>query len=383
MSGTRPLLCALAAAGTLLSVSAAAAETAPPPGKTLGFAVTSMPFALPRGEGVCPEGFAIAAKDIYLRSVSKAEQLRLLRPENLEEFEKKAYHTPDGRDLCTAPDFKRAPMITMQGKTGFGMDLDGSNGEATESTCAHDKLTTPAGTKADNQVSRLLGCLSNYYGFSDGELGYLESLRNQAYKDGGTTMLIDVSGVDDPRNDPDVTIGFYTGSDPMAIDVAGRFVPYASLSVTDETEMRATGKGKIVDGVLIGEPVEIRLRYDLGGGKKVYHVHSGRLRLDIGSAAKDGSVKGMMAGYLSEEDVGINTSKGKQSGTEMIGIDCPSFHQAFQRLADGGKDPATGACTTISTAWDVHVIPAFVIHPEETQKSAAASPAPQAAEVKR
>jgi hypothetical protein len=66
----------------------------------------------------------------------------------------------------------------------------------------------------------------------------------------------------------------------------------------------------------------------------------------------------------------------------MIGIDCPSFNQAFQRLADFGKDPATGKCSMISAAWDVHAIPAFVIHPEEAQKSASAAPAPQAAEVK-
>ena len=365
-----------ASALALLAVTPAAAET----GKTLGFAVTTFSFSFHRAAGVCPKGFAIAAKDIYLKSVSKAEGARLLRPENLEEFEKLAYHTKDGRDLCHAPETPRPPMITMEGKIGYGMDLDGTkNGEATETTCAHEKLQTPDGKPVDNQMFRLLGCLSNYYGFDDGELGYLESLRNQSFKDGGTTFLIDVTGVDDVKNDSDVTIGFYNGSDQMPIDVNGRMVPYGSLSVIADKKYQSTGKGKIVDGVLMSEPMDVNVKYDFGGATREYHVKLGRLYLELGPEGKGvkNSAKGQLAGYLLLSDVDLGTTNGRQSGSEMIGIDCPSYNQAFHRLADGHKDPKTGECTSMSTSWDITAVPAFVIHPEEDRKTAEAAPAPQ------
>jgi hypothetical protein len=377
---TVSLAALLAAALTTTTMVAAASET----GRTLGFAVTSFSFSFYRAPGVCPKGFAIAAKDIYLKSVSKAEGARLLRPENLKEFEKKAYHNANGEDLCRAPDTPRPPMITMEGKIGYGMDLDGTkNGEATETTCAHEKLQTPDGKPVDNQMFRLIGCLSNYYGFDDGELGYLESLRNQAFKDGGTTFLIDVTGVDDVKNDSDVTIGFYNGSDPMPIDVAGRMVPYGSLSVIADKKYQSTGKGRIVDGMLMSEPMDVVVKYDFGGTTLDYHVKQGRLHLALGpdGTGINNATKGRLAGYLPLSDIEFGTAKGRQASSEMTGIDCPSYNQAFRRLADGHKDPATGKCTSISTSWDIAAVPAFVIHPEEAQKTAEAA-AQQSAEKK-
>jgi hypothetical protein len=360
---------------------AAPAAAEPVPGKTLGFALTSFSFSFHRAAGVCPKGFALAAKDLYLKSVSKAEGARLLRPENLSEFEQKAYHNPDGRDLCSAPDTPRPPMTIMEGKIGYGMNLDGTkNGQATETTCEHAKLQTPDGQPVDNQMFRLLGCLSNYYGFDDGELGYLESLRNQAFKDGGTTILIDITGVDDLKNDPDVTLGIYNGSDPMPIDVAGRMVPYGSLSVIDDKKYQSTVKAKIVDGVVISEPMEFTLKYDFGGRNREYHVKQGHLRLKLDGA--DNRATGQLAGYLPVTDVYLGST---QANAEMIGFDCPSYVQAIHRLADGDKDPATGKCSSMSTSWDIAAIPAFVIHPEEAQKTAAAPAAAtaQAAEKTR
>ena len=366
----------------LLAAASAAADTgaASAPGRTLGFALTSFSFSFHRAPGVCPKGFALAAKDLYLKSVSKAEGARLLRPENLEEFERKAYHNPDGRDLCSAPDTPRPPMITMEGKIGYGQDLDGTrNGEATEKTCAHEKLQTPAGQPVDNQMFRLLGCLSNYYGFDDGELGYLESLRNQAFKDGGTTILIDVTGIDDLKNDPDVTVGVYNGTDPMPIDVAGRMVPYGSLSVTEDKKYQSRGHARIENGVLISEPMSITLRYDFGGRNREYHINTGLLRLNLGpdGTGAGGQVTGQLAGYLPVTDVYLGST---QANAEMIGFDCPSYTQAIHRLADGDKDPATGKCTSMSSSWDISAIPAFVIRPEDAQKTAAVPAAAQSAE---
>jgi hypothetical protein len=374
------LVCSVAilAAGLLsptahaASANAAVTETGGAKARTLGFAVTSFPYALYKGANDCPDGLAMAAKEIYLAAAAPAERARLTKPENLKEFEQKAYHTTDGKDLCQAPDYPRAPQRTPQGKVSFGMNLDGTaDGAATDTTCAHEKFNGPNGEPAvDNQTYRVLGCSSNFRGFP-GEEGYLESLRNASFKDGGTTMLIEVMGVTDTQNDDDVTVGVYNGATPMMIDANGHMLPYASLTVTKDEKFRAVAHGKIVNGVLTTAPTDIALTYDFGGYPSYFHFKAARLRLELNP---DGTANGMMAGYLAASDVDL-TPHAKQESAEMIGYDCPTFSQAVRRFADGFKDPKTGQCTALSTAFDIKAIPAFVIHPDDAHRTAAATPA--------
>jgi hypothetical protein len=341
--------------------------------RTLGFAVTSFPYALYKGADDCPDGMAVAAKAIYLAAATPGERARLTKPENLQEFEQKAYHTPDGKDLCEAPDYPRAPQRTPQGKISFGENLDGTaDGAATETTCTHQKFKGPNGESAiDNQTYRVLGCSSNYRGFP-GEEGYLESLRNAAFKDGGTTILIEISGVTDGRNDKNVTVGVYNGKSPMMLDANGHMLPYASLTVTDDEKFRTIAHGSIMNGVLITQPADISLQYDWGGYANYYHFKAAHLRLEL---KPDGTTAGMLTGYMPVSDMDP-TPHAKQAGTEMVGYDCPSFSQAIRRYADGLKNPKTGQCTALSTAFNIQAIPAFVIHPQDAKKTVEITPVP-------
>lgn len=367
-----------ASAGLLFAVSflprgtasPAASEQAQSGVKTLGFAVTSLPFALAKNEDDCPDGMALTAKDIYLASVPPAERARLTKPENLKEFEQKAYHAADGRDLCQAPDYPRAPQRSTQSRISYGMNLDGTDdGHATDTTCAHRKFTSPDGEAAvDNQAYRVLACSSNYRGFR-GEEGYLESLRMSAFRDGGTTILIELLGVKDIKNSSDVTVGIYTGVSPMMIDANGHMLPYASLTVTDDKALRATLHGRIENGLLTTEPGDLVLGYAMGGYPSYFHLTSARLRLRLNA---DGTARGMLAAYLRGRDID-NSAVSKQELSEMVGQDCPSFSQAVRRYADGVKDPKTGQCTALSTAFEIEAIPAFVIHSEDAKTAAAAS----------
>jgi hypothetical protein len=365
-----------------LALCAGGTVSAAEPGRTLGFAVTNFDFALNRDKANCPKGFAKTPIELYLDRVSPAERLRLKKPENLKELEKKAFYAPDGRDFCKVPDHPRSPQPSPVGRIVTGMALDGTaDGSATEKTCAHEKFTAPDGTAVDNQMFRLLGCLSNYIGFGDGELGYLESLRNQGFRDGGTTVLFEVTGVDDPRNDDEVQIGVYNGSDPMALDAQGKMVPHASLSVMDDKKYHAVAKGKIVNGVIQSETFpKVDMRYDIGGGIRDYNITDVRIRLE---PRGDGTATGILAGYLAQASELMVNATARSSGAEMVGYDCPTFAQAAAKYADGHKDPATGKCTGISTAWEMNLVSAFVIHPEQAQQSAAAGVAvPQTAEGK-
>jgi len=357
--------------GALSAPAQAAPAQAAPEGKAVGLAVTGYPFALYKGADDCPDGMALAAKEIYMASVSPAERARLSRPENLKEFEKLAYHTTDGKDLCAVPDYPRTPQRTPQGHVSFGMNLDGTqDGAATPNSCAHQKFTGPHGESGiDNQSYRVFGCSSNYRG-PPGETGYLESLRNSGLKDGGTTILIEVMGVKNPRNNDDVQVAIYNGSDPMAVDVSGHMLPYASLSVTDDKRYQSVLHGKMTNGVIEVGPGDVRLHYDFGGASKEYNIRAARFRIEL---QPDGGAKGLLAGYLDIKDVDFSGGQATQANAEMVGYDCPTFSQAIRRYADGYPDPKTGQCTAISTAFEITAIPAFVIHPEAARKTADAA----------
>ncbi|HLG87033.1 MAG TPA: hypothetical protein VKZ79_07535 [Alphaproteobacteria bacterium] len=56
-------------------------------------------------------------------------------------------------------------------------------------------------------------------------------------------------------------------------------------------------------------------------------------------------------------------------GANANNIDCPGLYSAMRTLADGDRNPKTGACSAISVAFDLEAIPAFVIHPQKTAEA--------------
>jgi len=157
----------------------------------------------------------------------------------------------------------------------------------------------------------------------------------------------------------------------MVIDANGHMLPYASLTVTDDKNLQTTLRGKIENGVLTTQPSDLTLEYAMGGYPSYFHFTSARLRLELNA---DGTARGMLAGYMRGTDID-NSAVSKQELSEMVGQDCPSFSQAVHRYADGVKDPKTGQCTALSTAFSISAIPAFVIHSEDAKKTVAAVPA--------
>ena len=55
------------------------------------------------------------------------------------------------------------------------------------------------------------------------------------------------------------------------------------------------------------------------------------------------------------------------------GWTCPSAYAAMKKFADGYRDPKTGQCTALSTAYRIEAVPAFVIHPADTAQTAEAA----------
>jgi hypothetical protein len=340
------------------------AQSTPKAPKTLGFVVTTWNYAILESKfhDECPGGFAIGPSEIWWRSLSKAARAKATdngKLNNSDVFLQAIARGPHKENVCLNPTLvKDPPMAIVEGNVAQGMNLDGTNdGHATAKTCAHQKFTSTDGEPAiDNQVYRLLGCVYGWHIYDN-----IQSNANVNRKTTGFGItLIEVSGVDDPRNAPDVTVTFSHAVGQYALDGQGEFLPYASYRA-DATNA-APGKiryggqvhGKIVDGVLTTDPVDMVLPFY---GNYTY----------IG--ADGASAKGLAAGYYDVDQLLYYIG-----GLGVIAFpsqsDCPAQYDAARRLADGYPDPNTGECTALSSAYNFDAVAAFVIHPGDRADAA-------------
>jgi len=128
-------------------------------------------------------------------------------------------------------------------------------------------------------------------------------------------------------------------------------------------------KGRIVDGVLITEPVPFArmamLQIQIPAERQ---MHDMVLRLKL----KPEGAEGLMGGY---ENLSTWWNIQSKSPASDIGKYSPALlYQAAQRLADGYPDPATGQCTAISVAYEVEAVRALIVHDRKDQPRIAGAP---------
>jgi len=336
-----PVLAATVAILTSAVTGVAAADA--PPNRTLGFVVRDWMPAVYESKFIdeCPSGLDISNDEIWWRSLSKAE----LNPEVIKDD---------------------PPLLTVEGATSFGVNLDGNvDGSATPKSCRHDNFSSPAGVPGiDNQLYRLIGCV---YGFRD--QGVIEINANEMRRTSGLAMiLIEVTDVDDARNDDDVTVTFYRSIDQFPLDSSGQVIPYSSYRIDHKDDGPRYGdslKASIVDGVIQTSSGDVRLPYY--GNYNYLHpvIRDMQMTLEITDDGAD--AKGMVAGYYDLEQYLYHTG-GLGPVITTGNFSCPAFFEAAKRMADGYPDPETGECTHISSAFEVKAHAAFVVHPEQTSK---------------
>ena len=254
-------LTAVLAASILAMPVAGQAES-----QTLGFVVKDWMTAVYETKFIdeCPGGLAIPNEEIWWRDLSKAERSELTQDgllSSLARWFTAVRRGPNGEDVCINPTVVQdPPMPVVEGKVSFGKNLDGNvDGSATPKTCAHENFVSPTGEPGiDNQMYRLVGCI---YGWR--EAGVVEVNANEMRRTSGLAMiLIEVEGVDDPRNDDEVTVSFYRSIDQFPLDSSGQVIPFSSYRIDTADGKARYGdslKGSIKDGVLETESGDVRL----------------------------------------------------------------------------------------------------------------------------
>jgi hypothetical protein len=342
--------------------SAKAPALRAPPGKKLGFVVTYFYYAMYQGPDACPKGMQpIQTSSEFLKKFSPEERARLLRPENTREvYRKMAERGPNGENVCKTPWAAPDPqMYTLSGDLNDGLDLDGS-ADASHSddyTCPHKQYVGSDGQAGvDNQIGRILACTSGFR-----EKGTIVPYFTQVMRDGMWSMLIDISGVDDVRNDPDVTVDFYTGDDTMVKDPSGKVLAGASLAPKTDPKFHRQVKGRIKNGVLETVPIEDLVIPDimLTSARPPMRIERPRLKLTL---QEDGNAKGFLGGYVSIKEY-TDGGQGDASGEAYTGVLCNGMYYAAKKYADGAKNPKTGQCEALSASFRMEAVPAFIVHP--------------------
>jgi hypothetical protein len=369
-----PAMAALAAA--LLAIGGPVAADGATSKKTIGLVLTSWAPAVyqaPDGKekDECPEGLHSTNKDNW--------KLQFPTEEQRADFNRRRVHLgpgvpggimpdlylqnrgPNGENITYNPTLVKdqLPLREVQGKISYGLNLDGTtDGRATAKTCKHDKFVSPEGEPGiDNQMYRILGCSS---GWRKG--GFNVSFHATQFRQRSLNRwLIEISGVDDELNDKSVDVTIYKGIDRIVTDA--NLKPIAGL--TQRIDVRfpkyiSKTKGKIVDGVLITEPVDhYHTLFELTSENRRY-LRGMRLKLKLNETG----ASGMIAAYEDLDEWWFYYSKSYIDVVDSIGRwSPPALHEAAYRLADGYPDPRTGQCTAISTAYRVDAVRAFIVKP--------------------
>lgn len=345
---------------SLVGMAFAVSGLTPAVAGEFGLAISSIYYGPYDDPTDCPAGFAKGPEEIYVESLPPT-----LRKEFVDRDKRVgsggAYLThvlsrrmaADGKDFCESPtSIKVPPMPTGQSKMSFGLDLD--NGDSVNH-CAHQEFTSPDGRQGiDNQLARLMACVRGVRKEDNRKNQNMDaSLRN-----GEGVTLIRVSGVDDMMNDEDVSIAIYKSADRFIKDGTGEPLPDATMRADKAAvTFQAKTHGKIVNGVLITEPADVRLVQNPGD----YFIKGARFQISLDPS---GYAEGILAGYY-DADAFWNSWK-KQGGQQReLGFTCPALYDALHRLADGYKDLQTGQCTAVSSAFRIKAVKTFVIPPDD------------------
>ena len=174
--------------------------------------------------------------------------------------------------------------------------------------------------------------------------------------------LLEISGLDDPQNDDEVTVGFYRARNPVKRDASGDVRADVTMWVDPDPRLNNRTRGRIRNGVLTTDPMPLRM---VGNPMIMadFSFRDARLRMEL---TADGKLKGILGGFQSWETVYFGSFAAQGWATEhSAGVDMPGVYYALKRLADADPDPKTKQNRAISGTYWIDAVPAFLKHSTE------------------
>ena len=353
----------------------------------IAFVVSHIEYALGADAseaGSCPKGMTEGYPSQESAFVFEREPLRPRTGEDARAFRRRLFGTaladPTVHDLCSRPDLGPPEpgfrTVFASDARAHGLDLDGvdsdSAGVPAPATCAHDDLVGMGGSRGiDNQWFRVVGCSRSFQSTGPSNTFAIEMLT------GSWGILITLDGVDDLGNDPEVRVGLFANADPIELGPDRRPLAWATYSAEPDPRFRATTRGRIDEGVLTTDPVDLRWWNVINDMRLERPLDAARLRLRLEG---ESGARGILGGY-SPVEAAYDVTYGFRTGLDasfapspaarrmgsavgqarVLGHTCHGAWQAIHRLADANPDPDTGQCRSISMQFRIEAVPAFVV----------------------
>lgn len=339
-------------------------------GETRGFVVDWFHLATLNGKESCPHGLNPLSDVFYKRDLrnlgySPAEVENLLK-----DFPNGAYLpivTKRGRvngqpvNIYAQPWTEPDPgLITVEGKRAYGFNLDGK-------VDADDFVEPVTGEKGiDNQFYRAVGCTQSHTGALPTRPGFPQTVWDLE-RDYMPAWLIEVTDIDDFKNDDDVTVGFYRARQPVKRDATGDVRADMTMWVDSDPRLQNVVHGKIKNGVLITDALD---HFRMVGNPMImaeFDIRNAHMRFEF---TPEGNLQGILGGYQLWETVYYGTYAAQGWATEhSAGVDMPAVYYALKRFADHAPDPKTGQNTEISDTYWIEAVPAFLQHANDQTAS--------------
>jgi hypothetical protein len=242
-------------------------------------------------------------------------------------------------------------------RIGDGFNLDGK--------IKNTDFVSPDGEKGiDNNLYRAWGCDAPWRGNGNATL---DLRANDKMQEGLYTMVLRVSGNQDPMNDSDATVEIGYSPDKIVKDARGGIATdysYRILKAAQYTKLKAT----IRNGVVETEQVEhlhsprIAWFYDQTGDT---NFSKGMIKLKL---APDGlSGTGLLGGYRNWRELYTENTFAQDGGQQGIREheDHVSLYYALRRNADGMYNEKTGKYDGISSVYRIKMASAYVVDPDK------------------
>ena len=254
----------------------------------------------------------------------------------------------------TVPDVPGMTRFNL-GPEAYGFNLDGNS-----KTGYTEADTKEAGI--DNGFWRATGCFISHRGSR--EKGPTHGIMHwDLQRDKQPAWAIRVVA-DDFTKDGDVTVSLYRAMERVWRDANGDVRRYSTFRIDPDKRWQSnTLKGKIKNGEvtvsgeqlhLLGDPYVLT---DLDMNKAQF-----RFKLDA-----DGNLEGVLGGYIPWITIFYEYGSSGFTTEFMTGVNLPAMYWALRKSADGSPDPKTGENTTISSAYRVAAVPAFLVTKDQNE----------------
>ncbi len=238
-----------------------------------------------------------------------------------------------------------------------GLDLDGTTSSSDPSeTCPHDDFEGGV----DFNMLRVIEQVGE--GLGQGQI--VDGILQSAVGTGSITLVVEVSGIDDPVEDDSVMVQLFASEDAPPTGSAGTVIGGGSLAVHPDDAFHGTPvSGRIEGGVLQAGPFELTIPFNIQLVTADLVLRTAHLRLDIDPDSGGGT--GLLGAYwpigdvisiLGEPTQEFGPNPDDESLPGAAGFALADLRSSLETHADGGS-----ACDTISTVFAFDAAQAFVI----------------------